>query len=100
VTRIPTASTTELTLQDGIKQAVDRAFRERGISISVFVKYGVSVENDEVYVCARLEELPVSMAIRLHCVAQFWSENERADGTKYETVQLRYEGGRSEWVER
>lgn len=66
---------------DSVRHAADRAYRDKGES------YVVYWDGEAVYV--RISTAACPPTSKIVCIAQYW-----ADGT----VQLRFDGARSEWV--
>jgi len=77
-----------------IRQATERANRERGKSFTVSVGYR---DNALTYYVTGPENPPIQGTETI-CIAQFWSEQVTPGGSIIATVQVRYAGGRSEWV--
>lgn len=69
------------TQDDAVAHAADRANRDRGACFSVYLD-----DNGTYYVRASEAVRPAS--VKLICIAQYWGD---------ETVQVRYDGARSEW---
>jgi hypothetical protein len=73
----------------GVRYAAERAMRDKGACFSVYW------DGEAIYVRASEAIKPENS--KLVCIAQYWGEQETAHG-KTHTVQLRFDGARSEWV--
>lgn len=67
--------------KDSVRHAADRAYRDKGECYSVYF------DGEAVYV--RISSAARPPNAKLICIAQYWSD---------QTVQLRFDGAKSEWV--
>jgi hypothetical protein len=75
-----------------IRQAVERANRERGASIRV------SKLGERWYVNSAADEIQPPSGAEIVCIAQFWSVRESAYGGTVTTIQVRFSGAHSEFI--
>jgi hypothetical protein len=80
-----------LTEQAAVHYAAVRANRERGLSFCVWKK-------EDTYFVRGPNDGDAHIDATLICIAQHWSDSPTGSVTNYSTVQLRYPGARSEWV--
>ena len=83
-----------MTLDEAVKTATAKAFDNRETS------FGVHIDHDMTTVYVRDTKEGELKNARLYCVAQFWGENTRGDGSRFAQVQLRFDGSTSSWVSR